>query len=121
MLPQWATKRRTDSGKGAAVLSPISVMTEITALTDAAVKRGALGQIDHWRLSGSRGILCSRKMAMQTSSSRGIERIAASRVRVRAFCVQGKIYESNLPAADILQSSKCLHSPRHLHSLMSAG
>src|SRR5258708_20780076 len=120
MLPQWATKRRTDSGKGAAVLSHISVMTEITALTDAAVKRGALGQIDHWRLSGSRGILCSRKMAMQTSSSRGIERIAASRVRVRAFCVQGKIDESNLPAADMRHSSTCLQSARLSASFLSA-
>jgi hypothetical protein len=39
MLPQWATKRRTDSGSGLVVLSSISVMTEITAPTDAAVKQ----------------------------------------------------------------------------------
>src|SRR5258708_2740409 len=51
MLPQWATKRRTDSGRGAAMLSSISVMTEITALTGAAVKEGTLSQIRRrqWR------------------------------------------------------------------------
>src|ERR1700689_3717987 len=45
MLPQWATKRRTDSGKGVESLSSISVMTEITAPTVSTVKHGRLSQI----------------------------------------------------------------------------
>src|SRR6266478_5221784 len=83
MLPQWATKRRTDSGKGAAVLSPISVMTEIGERTAAPLPESVRRFVAHWGSMGdhwgvNRSVSQVHALLYLSEKPLGAEEIAAS-------------------------------------------